>query len=321
MLSSGAMSAAGKLRLAFFGTPDFSVAALRALRGAGHDIARVYTQPPRPAGRGQSERQSPVHRAALAMGLEVAHPPTLKDAGVQRAFAALKADAAVVVAYGLILPKPVLDAPLLGCLNIHASLLPRWRGAAPIQRAILEGDRETGVTIMCMDEGLDTGPMLLSESAPVAADETAGTLHDKLAALGAKLILRALDGLAAGALKPRPQPKTGVTYAAKIGKDEARLNWRLDAAVLERRVRGFAPQPGAWFELPSGNDTERVRVLRAAAVETTQGMPGMVRDNLLTIACGRGALRPLVLHRAGRAPMPTDAFLRGFKIKPGTVLP
>lgn len=310
-----------KLRLGFFGAPEFSVAALRALKNAGHAVARVYTRPPRPAGRGQSEQKSPVHRAALEMGLEVAHPASLRDADVQRDFAALKLDAAVVVAYGLILPKPMLDAPRLGCVNIHASLLPRWRGAAPIQRAILAGDKESGVTIMRMDEGLDTGPILLHRAFHLEPGETAGTLHDKLAELGAHLVLVALEGLAAGTLEPAPQPASGVSYAGKIDKEEARLDWREDAAALERRVRAFAPMPGAWFELPHSHGApERVRVLSAATVAGTGGRPGAVLDEALTIACGRGALRPLVLQRAGKMAMPHDAFLRGCKVPAGTVL-
>ena len=315
------MSAANKLRLAFFGTPEFAAPALRALKEAGHAIARVYTQPPRPAGRGQAERPSPVHRAALALGLEVAQPPSLEDAGVQRDFAALKLDAAVVAAYGLILPGEVLDATRLGCINIHASLLPRWRGAAPIQRAILAGDKESGVTIMRMDRGLDTGPVLLHRAIHLDLGETAGTLHDKLAELGAHLILVALAGLAAGTLKPTPQPETGASYAGKIDNEEARLDWRQDAAQLERRVRAFAPLPGAWFELPHSHGApERVRVLGATTVAGAAGKPGAVLDEALTIACGRGALRPLVLQRAGKMAMPHDAFLRGCKVRAGTVL-
>jgi len=311
------MTATHKLRLAFFGTPEFAVPALAALKDAGHAILAVYTQPPRPAGRGQAERKSPVHLAAEALKIPVAHPASLGDPAVQREIDDLKLDAAVVAAYGLILPKPVLDAPRLGCVNIHASLLPRWRGAAPIQRAILSGDRETGVTIMRMDEGLDTGPMLLHRAIHLDLEETAGTLHDKLAALGAHLIVVALAGLAAGTLNPMAQPEQGATYAAKIDKDEARLDWALDAGALERRVRAFTPMPGAWFELAG----ERVRVLQAAAVHgLAHGKPGTVLDEKLTIACGKGALRPLVLQRAGKLAMPHDAFLRGHKVPAGTVL-
>ncbi len=310
------MTTEHKLRLAFFGTPDFAVPPLRALRDAGHKIQRVYTQPPRPAGRGQAERKSPVHLAAEAMGIPVAHPASLKDATVQQEFTALQADAAVVVAYGLILPQPVLDAPRLGCINIHASLLPRWRGAAPIQRAILAGDRETGVTIMRMDAGLDTGPMLLHRAVHLDQGETAGTLHDKLMVLGAHLIVVALEGLIDGTLEPASQPTEGASYAPKIGKEEARLDWKLDAAHLERQVRAFAPHPGAWFELGG----ERVRVLQAAAVTAARRAPGTVLDDALTVACGQGALRPLVLQRAGKMAMPHDAFLRGHKVPAGAVL-
>jgi len=311
------------LKLAFFGTPDFAVPALHSLVGAGHRVARVYTQPPRPAGRGQAEQLSPVHRAAAAKHIEVAHPATLKDGGMQRDFAALGLDAAVVVAYGLILPQAILDAPRLGCLNIHASLLPRWRGAAPIQRAILAGDRETGVTIMRMNAGLDTGPMLLHEIVPIRRAETGGTLHDGLSAHGAHLVVRALAGLIEGKIAPTPQPEEGVTYAAKIDKAETRLDWRQPAAVLERAVRAFAPTPGAWFELPPPNShavPERVRVLLAAVVDAA-GAPGTVLDEHLTIACGAAALRPVVLQRAGKAAMPTDSFLRGRAVPKGAVLP
>jgi methionyl-tRNA formyltransferase len=311
------MTAAHGLRLAFFGTPDFAVPALRALKAAGHQVLRVYTQPPRPAGRGQEERKSPVHLEAGKLGIPVTHPTSLKDASVQRDFAALKADAAVVVAYGLILPRPVLDAPGLGCVNLQASLLPRWRGAAPIQRAILAGDRETGVSIMRMDEGLDTGPVLLHRAIHLDQGETAGTLHDKLKELGAHLIVVALEGLAAGTLEPQPQPEAGATYAAKIDKDETRLDWKLDASQLERCVRAFAPHPGAWFELQG----ERVRVLQAGTAEARHVAPGTALDDKLTVACGRGALRPLVLQRAGKLALPHDAFLRGHKVPAGTVLP
>ena len=303
------------LRLAFLGTPDFSVPALHALAAAGHTVARVYTQPPRPAGRGQGERPSAVHSAAQALGIPVAHPATLKDPAIQRDFAALRIDAAVVVAYGLILPKAVLDAPRLGCLNIHASLLPRWRGAAPIQRAIVAGDVETGVTIMQMDQGLDTGAMLLREAIPIAADDTGSTLHDKLSALGARMIVEALVLAEAGSLSATPQPAEGITYAAKIDKAETRLDWRKPAVALARTVRAFAPL--AWFDLPGGK--ERLRVLEAEIVDAS-GAPGAVLDDRLTVACGERALQPLVVQRGGKAAMPVDAFLRGFALPRGTVL-
>jgi methionyl-tRNA formyltransferase len=299
------------------GTPDFSVPALDALVAAGHRVLAVYTQPPRPAGRGQKKQPSPVQRAAERHGIPVRVPKSLRDAGAQQEFRALRADLAVVSAYGLLLPKAILDAPLRGCLNIHASLLPRWRGAAPIQRAIEAGDAESGITIMIMDEGLDTGPMLLKESVRIAPDTTAGALHDALAALGATLIVRALAGLESGALVPVPQPAEGVTYAKKIAKDEARLDWRAPAALLSRRIRAFNPFPGAWFEAKG----ERIRVL-AATVEprARDAAPGTILDAKLTVACGENTLRPTSLQRAGKAPMPADALLRGFALPAGTVL-
>jgi methionyl-tRNA formyltransferase len=305
------------MNLVFMGTPDFSVPALDALVAAGHKVLAVYTQPPRPAGRGQKEQPSPVQRAAEAHGIAVRGPKSLRDAAAQAEFKALRADLAIVAAYGLILPKAILDAPLRGCLNIHASLLPRWRGAAPIQRAIEAGDAETGITIMVMDEGLDTGPMLLKESVPIGPATTAGTLHDALAPMGATLIVRAVAGLANGALVPVPQPAEGVTYAKKIGKDEARLDWRAPAPLLERRIRAFNPYPGAWFEVKG----ERIRVLAAAAEpRKREAAPGKVLDAALTIACGEGALHPTSLQRAGKGPVATDAFLRGFSLPPGTQL-
>jgi methionyl-tRNA formyltransferase len=305
------------MNLVFMGTPDFAVPALEALAAAGHRLVAVYTQPPRPAGRGHKARLSPVQRAAERLGLAVRTPKTLRDPGVQAEFRDLGPDLAVVAAYGLILPKPVLDAPLRGSLNIHASLLPRWRGAAPIQRAIEAGDAETGITIMVMDEGLDTGPMLLKEGVPIGPATTAGALHDALAAVGARLILRALDGLESGALVPVPQPAEGVTYAKKVTKDEARLDWREPAALLERRVRAFNPVPGAWFEAGG----ERIRALRAEVpAGVSGGAPGHVLDERLTVACGGGALRLLEVQRAGKAPVATDAFLRGFAIPAGTQL-
>ncbi|MPY70353.1 MAG: methionyl-tRNA formyltransferase [Alphaproteobacteria bacterium] len=307
-----------QLRLVFMGTADIAAPALKALVAAGHGIACVYTQPPRPAGRGQRERRTAIHDAADALGLAVRHPKSLKDAEAQKAFAALGADAAVVMAYGLILPGAVLDAPRFGCINIHASLLPRWRGAAPIQRAILAGDAATGVTIMQMDEGLDTGAMLLRDAVPIGPDTTAGALHDALAALGARLIVEALDGLAAGTLTPTPQPAEGATYARKLDRDEARLDWREDAAALERRVRGFDPWPGAWF----AHDGARIRVAAAAVAPARPGAaPGTVLDDAPTVACGDGALRLLRLQRPGRAAMDAAAFLRGYALPPGTVLP
>lgn len=303
------------MRIAFLGTPDFSVPALDALIAAGHEIACVYTQPPRPAGRGQGERRSAVHDRADAAGIPVRTPATMREEAEQAAFAALELDAAVVVAYGLILPQPVLDAPRHGCINIHASLLPRWRGAAPIQRAILAGDAETGVTIMQMDAGLDTGPELLREAVPITAEANAGMLHDTLAELGGRLIVEALRGVADGRLTPVPQPDTGDTYAAKIERGEERIVWSLDAASLDRHVRAFAPWPGAWFE----HDGERIKVLAATPAEA-DGARGTVLDDALTVACGDGALRLLKVQRAGKGAMDAADFLRGRPIAPGTVL-
>jgi methionyl-tRNA formyltransferase len=319
------MSASGRpLRLAFMGTPDFAVPSLAALRAAGHDIAAVYCQPPRPAGRGHRVQPSPVQSFAERHDLPVRTPRTLKEPAAQAEFADLALDAAVVVAYGLILPKPVLAAPRLGCFNVHASLLPRWRGAAPIQRALLAGDPETGVTIMHMDEGLDTGPMLLRERVPIGPQTTASDLHDALAALGARLVVQALDAAAAGRLVPVPQPAEGVTYAAKLDRDEGRLDWAKAAAFLERAVRALNPWPGVWFE---AGDGERIKLLAAEAVPYAgvAAAPGTVLDGNLTVACGGdasgGALRPLRLQRAGREATDTASFLRGRPIPPGTVLP
>ncbi|WP_092787603.1 methionyl-tRNA formyltransferase [Rhodospira trueperi] len=305
------------MRVVFMGTPDFAVPALRAVADA-HEVVCVYTQPPRPAGRGKKERPSPVHQAAEALGVPVRHPATLKDPADREAFAALGADVAVVAAYGLILPRPVLDAPRLGCVNIHASLLPRWRGAAPIQRAIMAGDAETGLTIMRMEAGLDTGPMLLSVKTPIGPDTTAGTLHDTLAAMGAPLILEALDGLAAGVLTAVPQPVDGVTYAAKIDKGESRIDWTRPAPDLDRHVRGLSPVPGAFFE----HDGERVRVLAATPEDgRAETAPGTVLDDAPRVACADGtALRLDRLQRAGKGPVDGAAFLRGRPLPPGTVL-
>ena len=300
------------MRIVFMGTPEFALAALQALAAAGHEIAAVYSQPPKPAGRGLAEQKSPVHAWAEAQGLAVRTPRRLRDEAAQREFAALRADAGVVAAYGLILPKPILAAPRLGCLNIHASLLPRWRGAAPIQRALLAGDGESGVTIMQMDEGLDTGAMLLREAVAIAPDETGASLHDKLAALGARLIVEALQRLDAGTLPATPQPAAGVTYAAKLTREEGRLAWNEDAAALERKVRAFTPWPGAWFETGG----ERVKVL-AAKLAGGSGAPGTIIGPGLTVACGSGALRLTRVQRAGRAAMDDEAFLRGFKQPPG----
>jgi methionyl-tRNA formyltransferase len=303
-----------KLRLAFMGTAEIAVPSLRALREAGHEIAAVYTQPPRPAGRGHRPQPSPVQEAA---GLAVRTPDRF-DAESIAAFVALGLDAAVVVAYGLILPPAVLQAPRLGCFNVHTSLLPRWRGAAPIQRAILAGDSETGVTIMAMDEGLDTGPILLAEATPIGPGTTARELHDRLAAIGARLIVDALEGVASGRLSPKPQATAGASYAKKLRREEGALDWRRPAAVLERAVRAFDPWPGAFFE----HAGERIKVLAAEVVAASPGaLPGTVLDGHLTISCEEGAFRPRRLQRAGRAAQDLEAFLRGFPIAAGTVLP
>ena len=305
------------LRLVFMGTPAFALPTFHALHDAGHSIIAVYTQPPRPAGRGHKARRSPVHEAAAAAGVPVRTPARLKDEAEQLSFAALEPDAAVVVAYGLLLPRPILRAPRLGCLNLHASLLPRWRGAAPIQRAIIAGDAETGVSIMLMEEGLDTGPVLLSRSVGIGHDATAGQLHDELAALGAPLMVEALEGRAGRRLKPSPQPAEGVTYAPKIEPEEGRLDWQRPAVELERLVRGLEPSPGAWCLI----DGERIKVARAALVQNPPvAPPGTVLDERLAVACGEGALRLLTVQRAGRARMDTEAFLRGFPVAPGSRL-
>ena len=302
-----------KRRLAFMGTPDFAVAILDALVEAGHDIAAVYCQPPRQAGRGHRVVPSPVQRRAEAAGLLVRHPARLGP-DEARDFAALDLDAAIVAAYGLILPQAVLTAPRLGCFNVHASLLPRWRGAAPIERAILAGDRETGVTIMKMDEGLDTGPMLLSATVPIEPATTAVVLRATLAALGARLMIEALDRLEQ--LTPRPQPAEGVTYAKKITRVEGQIDWRKPARALERQVRAL----DCWFEAKG----ERIKLIATALAEgpfSSAGAPGAVLDAAPTIACGDGALRLISLQRPGRAALDGAAFLRGFPLPPGTILP
>lgn len=304
------------LRLAFMGTPDFAVPTLAALVAGGHDLAAVYTQPPRPAGRGHRAQRSPVHAFAVERGLPVRHPTRLNDAEEQARFADLGLDAAVVAAYGLILPKPILAAPRLGCLNVHASLLPRWRGAAPIQRALLAGDSETGVTIMQMEAGMDTGPMLLAESVPISPRTTAAELHDALAVLGARLLPPALEGVAAGTLTPQPQPGEGVTYAPKITREDGWITWQ-DAAYVDRQVRALNPWPGCGFI----HQGETLRVLEAEPVPDVTGPPGRVLDERLTVACAaHGAVRLLTLQRPGRGPRPVEAFLRGYPIPPGTDL-
>mgnify|MGYP000005465354 FL=1 len=305
-----------KLRIAFMGTPDFALVALKQLVAAGHDIVCVYSQPPRPAGRGQKETPTPVHAWAQEQGIEVRTPVSLKSDDEKKAFADLDLDVAVVAAYGLILPKAILDAPKYGCLNIHASLLPRWRGAAPIQRAILAGDDKTGVTIMQMDVGLDTGDMLLVGDIPITSETYANALHDDLADLGGKLIVEALEKLPLGGLRATKQPEDGVTYAAKLEKSEAKLDFTDDAAALERKIRAFTPWPGAYFEFGK----ERIKV-QAAIVTDQTGPVGTILDDNLTIACGTGALRPTRIQRPGKAVMDTDAVLRGYdKLAKGVVL-
>jgi methionyl-tRNA formyltransferase len=300
------------MRIAFMGTPDFAVPTLEALIGAGHEVAAVYCQPPRPAGRGKAPRPSPVQQAAEACGIEVRMPLTLRDPAEQAAFAALELDAAVVAAYGLILPQPILEAPRFGCLNVHGSLLPRWRGAAPGQRAILAGDEKTGITIMQMEKGLDTGPVLAVREAEIDG-KTAGELTAELAGIGAGLMVQVLDRLPD--VEAVPQPETGVTYAAKIQKQEARLDFMRSAVDVERQVRAFNPMPGAFFECRG----ERIKVHRAE-ISGLAGPPGTVLDDHLTIACGQGSIAPTLVQRAGRAPMGAEELLRGFPIPPGTRL-
>jgi methionyl-tRNA formyltransferase len=299
------------LRLAFMGTPDFAVPTLAELVGRGHDIAAVYTQPARPQGRGYHAEPSPVAKHAALHGLEIRDPASLKNADVQDAFRALELDAAIVVAYGLILPKPILDAPRYGCFNLHGSLLPRWRGAAPVQRAILAGDAETGVMVMHMDEGLDTGPVLLAEKTMIGR-KTYGELHDELARLGADLMARALPAIERGTAVERPQPADGATYAKKIAKEEARIDWAQSAHDIDCQIRGLSPYPGAWCEARG----ERLKILYAEPVRG-HGAPGDVLDSELTIATGDSAVKLLRLQRAGRAALGPEEFQRGFQLKPG----
>jgi methionyl-tRNA formyltransferase len=306
------------LRIVFMGTPGFAVPTLAALFDSGYDIAAVYTQPPRAAGRGMGLRKSPVQIFAEDVNLDVRSPERLNSADEQERFRALNADVAIVVAYGLILPKPILEAPRHGCLNLHPSLLPDWRGAAPINRAIMAGDTETGVSIMRMDEGLDTGPVCLVERIPVGPDETAGELHDRLASLGASLMIDALDALEQGKLNCDPQPAHG-SYAEKVTPAEARLNFRAPANQLHDRIRGLSPHPGAWCEIELNGKPERIKVLRAE-LDQKSGAPGTVLDDALTIACGEGAIRFTEVQRAGKRPMGAEEFLRGVPVPKGTVL-
>lgn len=301
----------GQLRIVFMGSPDFAVPSLNALLEAGHDVIAVYSQPPRPAGRGKGERRTAVHERAQQIGIEVRTARTLRDEEEQGRFRALDADLAVVAAYGLILPKPVLEGPRAGCINVHASLLPRWRGAAPVQRAILAGDDISGVTILRMDEGLDTGPMLLKRELDIR-DKDAGQVIEELAQLGASALVEWLGNPST----PQAQPGYGVTYASKIDKSEARIDWNHSAEQIARQVRAFAPAPGAWFE--AGGD--RVRLLEAAVGDHASGAPGEVLDDCLNVACGTGYIRPLLVQRAGRGVMSTGELLRGFAIPKGTIL-
>ncbi|MCP5086949.1 MAG: methionyl-tRNA formyltransferase [Rhodobacteraceae bacterium] len=301
------------MRIIFMGTPEFSVPVLQGLVDAKHEIAAVYCQPPRPAGRGKKDRLSPVQARAETLGLPVRHPLSFRDLAERQAFADLNADVAVVVAYGLILPQVILDTPKHGCLNIHASLLPRWRGAAPIHRAIMAGDEKTGVCIMRMEAGLDTGPVLLRGKTTISTDDTTATLHDRLAGMGGDLILQALGNLKE--LKPVPQSEFGVTYARKIDKAEARADWTRPAVEIDRHIRGLSPFPGAWSEV----NGERVKLI-LSRVAKGNGTPGEVLDDALTIACGKGAVQLLRLQRAGKGAMEPDVFLRGFPVAKGTRL-
>ena len=303
------------LRLIFMGTPDFVVPTLLALTAAGHDIVAVYTRAPKPAGRGMDMQVTPIEREARRLALPVFTPKTLRDEAAQDAFASHNVDAAVVVAYGLILPKAVLEAPRLGCFNVHASLLPRWRGAAPINRAVMAGDKESGVTIMQMDEGLDTGAMVMREALPILPDMTAGELHDALAQQGARLMPVALAAAERGALSLTPQPEAGVTYAEKISKSETRIDWSKPANEVHNHIRGLSPFPGAWFEL----DGVRVKALRTTLAEGS-GVPGTALDDKLAIACGDGAIRLVQIQRAGKQPMSADEFLRGTPVRAGTAV-
>ena len=307
------------MRIAFLGTPDFAVAALAALVEAGHEVACVYSQPPAPRGRGQTLKPSPVHAYAEERGIPVRTPVSMRDPAEIEAFAALNLDAGVVVAFGQILPAAVLDAPKLGCFNLHASLLPRWRGAAPIQRAIMAGDKVTGVEVMQMTEGLDEGPVLASETVRIDALEIATTLHDRLAIVGADLLARTMAAVERGEAKATPQAEEGLTYAKKIRPKEARIRWDKPAAEVDRKIRGLSPFPGAWFELPTDKGPVRVKAL-LSRLEDGQGAPGRVLDDALLISCGEGAVRLLRVQREGKGPQDAEAFLRGAPVAAGTEL-
>jgi methionyl-tRNA formyltransferase len=300
------------MRIIFMGSPDFAVPSLDALVDSGHEVVCVYTQPPRPAGRGKGERKTAVHERADELGIEVRTPKSLRNEEEQARFRVLDADLAVVAAYGLILPAPILEAPKAGCINVHASLLPRWRGAAPIQRAILAGDEISGVTLMHMDEGLDTGPMLARQTLDIRG-KNAGQVTEEMANLGARLLVEWLES----PTPAEPQPIAGTTYAKKIDKAETRIDWSQPAEQVGRQVRAFAPAPGAWFEANS----ERLKLLAADVAAEAPGKPGEVLDDAMTIACGKGAVRPLEVQRAGRAPMSAEELLRGFPIPKGAILP
>jgi methionyl-tRNA formyltransferase len=307
------------MRVVFMGTPDFSCALLKEIVAGGHEVAAVYTRPPQPAGRGMALRKSPVHELADQFSIPVFSPKSFKDPRETEAFRQLRADIGVVAAYGLILPRAILDAPRFGCLNLHASLLPRWRGAAPIQRALMAGDAESGVMVMKMEEGLDTGPVAAQAHIALGSDMTAGELHDRLSVLGADLMARALDQLSRGELTFTPQSEVGVTYAHKIDKAEARIDWSRSARDFHNLVRGLSPFPGAFFEADLGRGIERVKVLRSQAAEGC-GPPGATLDDAGLIACGDGALRLLRVQRAGKAEMSAQEFLRGCKLAQGASL-
>jgi len=303
------------LRLIFMGTPDFAVPTLLALASHGHDIVAVYTRAPKPSGRGMTLQPTPVEQAARQLGIPVFTPETLKTPEAEEEFRAIDADAAVVVAYGMILPQTILDAVPLGCFNLHGSLLPRWRGAAPIQRAIMSGDAESGVMVMKMDAGLDTGDVAMAERLPITDAMTAQDLHDALAPLGADLMVRAIGGLARAGLQWAKQSEQGVTYAAKIEKAEARIDWTKSARDVLRHIHGLSPFPGAWFEIAADGEPVRIKVLRCELAKGS-GAPGDLLDDKLTIACGEGAIRILELQRAGKPPMKADVFLNGMPFKP-----
>lgn len=305
------------LRIIFMGTPTFSIPTLQALLESRHKVVAVYSQPPRPSGRGHQIQKSSVHQLAATAGIPIFTPSSLKNDEEQALFASHNADLAVVVAYGLILPKAILEIPRLGCLNVHASLLPRWRGAAPIQRAIEAGDLETGITIMKMDAGLDTGPTLLKKSIPLTTDTTVSRLHDALSEMGGTLLLEALEAYASGTLLPLPQPTEGVTYAAKLTRDEGQINWREDPSVLVRKIQALTPWPSAWFE----HEGVRIKVLAAEVIHNIDGVPGTILDDHLTIACGHEALRIKTIQRPGGTALDALSFLRGYSLPVGTILP